>query len=144
MKNHAWALFFLLASPAAFAQFPPQIKNVIVIFQENRTPDNLFHALTPACPLPTNTDALHACTPPVVTSSCYDISPCGLSNQKGSVVPVTLKPTTLSGSVDPDHSHNGFNNMCDPDPATLQCRNDGAWKTSSPAGTSYGYVANTP
>ena len=64
MKNHAWALFFLLASPAAFAQFPPQIKNVIVIFQENRTPDNLFHFLTPACPLPSNTDALHACTPP--------------------------------------------------------------------------------
>jgi phospholipase C len=142
MKNHTWALFFLLASPTAFAQFPPQIKNVIVIFQENRTPDNLFHALTPACPLPTNTDALRACTPPVVTSSCYDISPCGLSNQKGSVVPVTLKPTTLSGSVDPDHSHNGFNNMCDPDPATLECRNDGAWKTSSPAGSSYAYVDN--
>ena len=45
----------LLAAPWAFlraaAQFPPQIKNIVVIFQENRTPDNLFHFLTPACPL---------------------------------------------------------------------------------------------
>jgi phospholipase C len=34
--------------------------------------------------------------------------------------------------------------MCDPDPATLACRNDGAWKTSSPAGSSYAYVQNDP
>jgi hypothetical protein len=34
--------------------------------------------------------------------------------------------------------------MCDPDPVTLACRNDGAWKTSSPAGYSYGYVQNYP
>ena len=34
--------------------------------------------------------------------------------------------------------------MCDPDPVTLACRNDGAWKTSSPAGSSYGYVQNYP
>ena len=35
----------------SFAQFPPQIKNIVVIVQENRTPDNLFHFLTPACRL---------------------------------------------------------------------------------------------
>jgi phospholipase C len=34
--------------------------------------------------------------------------------------------------------------MCDPDPITFECRNDGAWKTSSPAGSSYGYVENVP
>jgi phospholipase C len=143
----------LLAASPAFAQsptsvpfpppFPPQIKNVVIIFQENRTPDNLFHTLGPACPLPSNTDILAACIPEKVTGSCYDISPCGISNQSGSPVVVPLKPTPLSGSVDPDHSHNGFNNMCDPDPATLKCRNDGAWKTSSPAGSSYGYVKNS-
>jgi len=100
--------------------------------------------LTPACPLPINSDALNACIPNLVTTSCYDISPCGLSDQKGTPpVPVTLKAMPLSGRVDPDHSHNGFNNRCNPNPATLKCRNDGAWKTSSPAGTSYGYVANT-
>ncbi|HEX8811090.1 MAG TPA: hypothetical protein VF742_03770, partial [Terracidiphilus sp.] len=141
----------VLASPIAFAQstestpppFPPQIKNVVVIFQENRTPDNLFHALGPACPLPPkNGDVLQACIPEKVTDSCYDISPCGISNQSGTPKVVTLTSTTLAGSVDPDHSHNGFNNMCDPDPVTLECRNDGAWKTSSPAGSSYAYVKN--
>lgn len=138
------ALLPLIASSAAFAQFPPQIKNVVIIFQENRTPDNLFHFLTPACPLPKTEDPLQACTPAEVTSSCYDISPCGLSNQRGTPVPVTLKPVAMSGNIDPDHSHTGFVNMCDPDPVTLACRNDGAWKTSSPAGSSYGYVQNYP
>jgi len=138
------SLLPLLLSTAALAQFPPQIKNVVIIFQENRTPDNLFHFLTPACPLPKTAPPLQACTPTEVTASCYDISPCGLSNRSGTPVPVTLKPVTLSGSVDPYHSHTGFENMCDPDPVTLACRNDGAWKTSSPAGASYGYVQNYP
>src|SRR5271166_2386762 len=123
------SLFALLGTGVAFAQFPPQIKNVVVIVQENRTPDNLFHFLTPACPLVPGAEGPLACTPLPVTSSCYDISPCGLSNQSGAAVPVTLKPVPLAGVVDPDHSHNGFNNMCDPDPVTLECRNDGAWKT---------------
>lgn len=146
MKCRSLAVFLALGSFSALshnalAQFPSQIKNVVVIFQENRTPDNLFHFLTPACPLPSGGDPLHACIPAEVTSSCYDISPCGLSNEKGAPVQVMLKPTPLSGSVDPDHSHHGFNNMCDPD-LNLNCRNDGAWKTSSPAGSSYAYVAN--
>jgi phospholipase C len=138
------SLMPLFVSTACFAQFPSQIKNVVIIFQENRTPDNLFHFLTPACPLAQTADPLQACTPAQVTSSCYDISPCGISNQSGTPVAVTLKPVALSGSVDPDHSHTGFENMCDPDPVTLACRNDGAWKTSSPAGSSYGFVQNYP
>ena len=142
MKFQAISLVLLFGSGTLFAQFPPQIKNVIVIFQENRTPDNLFHALTPACPIPANAEGLQACTPAPVTSSCYDVSPCGLSNQSGVLKRVILKPVPLAGSVDPDHTHNGFNNMCDPDPVTLECRNDGAWKTSTPAGVSYGYVDN--
>ena len=144
MRYRLLAATLLFTAPVAFAQFPPQIKNVVVIFQENRTPDNLFHFLTPACPLPTNTNALDACTPAQVTSSCYDIAPCGISNQSGTPEPVTLHSVPLSGSVDPDHSHTGFNNMCDPDPVTQACRNDGAWKTSKPAGSSYGYVENYP
>jgi hypothetical protein len=150
MRYRVTILPLLLATPVAFAQspwpfpqpFPHQIKNVVIIFQENRTPDNLFHELGPACPLPQNADILEACTPEKVTDACYDISSCGISNQSGTPKVVPLKVTTLAGSVDPDHSHNGFNNMCDPDPATLVCRNDGAWKTSSPAGSSYAYVNN--
>ena len=33
--------------------------------------------------------------------------------------------------------------MCDPDPTTLACRNDGAWQITVPTGGSYGYVENT-
>ncbi len=33
--------------------------------------------------------------------------------------------------------------MCDPDPATLRCRNDGAWKITTPNGGSYAYVQNS-
>jgi phospholipase C len=120
---------------------PAQIKNVVIIFQENRTPDNLFHFLTPACPLPSSPKALQACIPQV-SSSCYDVSPCGLSNQGGTLRPITLSPIPLGGSVDPDHTHKGFINMCEPDPVTLACTNGGAWRTTVPANQAYAYVDN--
>jgi phospholipase C len=55
-----------------------------------------------------------------------------------------LAPQPLVGSVDADHTHTGFENMCDPDPTTMKCRNDGAWLTTIPAGDAYAYVQNTP
>lgn len=135
-------LLFLTTIPAALAQFPPQIKNIVIIVQENRTPDNLFHYLTPACPIPPNAAGLTACTP-AVSSSCYNIAPCGVSSQSGKPEPVTLKPAPLFGSTAPGHSHYSFETMCDPDPATLQCRIDGAWKITTPNGGSYAYVENS-
>lgn len=140
MKVSVQSLLLLLVSGAAFAQFPSQIKNVVMIVQENRTPDNLFHFLAPACSIPVGATGYNACIPKPVTSACYDISPCGLSNQTGTVVPVTLTGMALSGSVDPDHTHTGFNNMCDPD-STFKCLNDGAWHTAK-NGASYAYVLN--
>jgi phospholipase C len=135
-------LFPLIGCSIAFAQFPSQIKNVVVIVQENRTPDKLFHFLTPACPIPAGATGYQACTPSPVTNSCYDVSPCGLSNQSGTVVPVTLAGVPLAGSSDRNHSHPGFEAMCDPD-STFKCRNDGAWQTAA-NGLAYGYVLNTP
>src|ERR1700732_4121695 len=44
MKFAVGVIFFLAALGTA-AQGQSQIKNVVVIFQENRTPDNLFHGL---------------------------------------------------------------------------------------------------
>jgi phospholipase C len=136
-------------NPSSKAQaFPPQITHVVVIFQENRTPDNLFHYLTPACTIPQGASGLSACTPNPVTTSCYDISPCGLSNQSGSVVPVTLEAVPWKNSTDPSHAHLAFEQMCDPDPTNnYACRNDGAWQIKQTAGvakpTSYGYVNNS-
>jgi len=144
------ALSGTLLAQSAIAQskptgFPSQIKHVVVIFQENRTPDNLFHFLTPQCPIPQGAKGLAACTPNPVTTSCYDISPCGLSNKSGSVAPVPLTAVPLAGSTDPSHAHTAFESMCDPDPANgYACRNDGAWKIkqSLQGGSSYGYVDN--
>jgi phospholipase C len=127
------------------AAFPPQITHVVVIVQENRTPDNLFHFLSPLCTIPHGASGLSACTPNPATSSCYDISPCGLSNKGGGVKPITLTGTPLMGSTDPSHSHTTFAQMCDPDPANgYACRNDGAWqiKQSAKSGSSYRYVEN--
>lgn len=140
MKFTIKSLLPLLVCGTAFAQFPSQIKNVVVIVQENRTPDNLFHFLAPVCTIPAGASGYNACIPRPVTNYCYDISPCGLSNETGTIVPMTLTGVPLSGSADPDHSHSGFEHMCDPD-STFACRNDGAWKTSA-SGMSYGYVEN--
>jgi phospholipase C len=131
------------SGPSKPAGFPTQIKHVVVIFQENRTPDNLFHFLTPACPIPVGATGLNACTPSPVTTSCYDISPCGLTNKSGTVKPFTLKPVPLYGSNDPSHAHTAWELMCDPDPSMgYACRNDGAWQIK-PVNKSYGYVENT-
>src|ERR1035438_4999734 len=152
MKLTARFLLLMLASGTLLAQsankhskpqtFPFQITHVVVIFQENRTPDNLFHFLSPLCSIPQGAKGLNACTPSPVTNSCYDVSPCGLSNQSGSVVPVTLAPVPLYGSTDPSHAHTAFEQMCDPDPASgYSCRNDGAWQIK-PYNNSYAYVEN--
>ncbi len=154
MKLTANALFLLLLSGTLTAQskgpqpkvaaFPSQITHVVVIVQENRTPDNLFHFLSPLCPIPQGASGLNACTPSPVTSSCYDVSPCGLSNKKaGTVLPVTLKPIVLNSGTDPSHSHSAFNLMCDPDPANgYACRNDGAHLNPTAGGKAYSYVEN--
>jgi phospholipase C len=123
--------------------FPSQIQHVIVIFQENRTPDNLFQGLSPLCTIPQGATGLASCTPNPVTTSCYDVSPCGVSNQSKTDQPFTLAPVLMKGSSDPSHAHSAFEMMCDADSAHgYICRNDGAWKIK-PANDSYAYVENT-
>ncbi len=154
MKFAARSLLLMCLCGAVAAQtsppsFPSALKNVIVIVQENRTPDNLFHFLTPACQIPnpappppsSGSPSSLACSP-TVTASCYDVSPCGISNQSGTPVPITLTGVPMSGSVDPNHSHTAFNEMCDPTSAGL-CQMDGAWQiVTNPPNGSYAYVQN--
>jgi phospholipase C len=66
---------------------PRKIQHVVIIFQENRTPDNLFHGLQNA-----------------------DIANAGL-NSKGEVVPLTA--VSLTANYDLDHSHRAFLAMYD-------------------------------
>jgi len=69
----------------------PSIQHIVVIFQENRTPDNLFHD-------------------PVLIARGADIAQSGL-NSLGQTIALT--PTSLSGDYDLDHSHKAFEAMYD-------------------------------
>jgi phospholipase C len=64
-----------------------KIQHVVIIFQENRTPDNLFHGLPDA-----------------------DIADSGV-NSRGETIPLT--PVSLTAPFDLDHSHHGFLEMYD-------------------------------
>jgi phospholipase C len=160
MKHTAKPLLTLLLLPQILAgtllaqshippyhpSFPSQFKHVVVIVQENRTPDNLFQSLRPLCAVPRGASGLASCTPSPVTTRCYNISPCALSNQSGTVVPVALAGIPMKGSTDPDHGHLTYEQMCDPDSSNGDaCRNDGAWRIqqSVKGADSYGYVVNS-
>ena len=69
----------------------PQIKHIVIVIQENRTVDNLFHGLDKFLPE-------------------ADIANTG-TDSKGNVI--TLQPVPLKVSYDLDHSHNGFALMYD-------------------------------
>ena len=73
-----------------------RIQHVVVIVQENRTPDNLFHdpVLMNRTPCP---------------GACADIANVGLSTNG----PVTLTPVPLVTNYDLSHGHDTFLNACD-------------------------------
>ncbi len=87
-----WGLFvsgvgFLLSLVACGSPETRKIQYVVVIVQENRTPDNLFHGLPNA-----------------------DIADSGVNSQ-GEIVPLT--PVSLAGDYDLDHAYTDFINMYD-------------------------------
>jgi phospholipase C len=83
---------------------PPPIKHVVVIFQENRTPDNLFQD-------------------PVLIGRNADIANSGKNSTGQTIV---LKEGALANDYDISHGHTAFKYMCDLNTATGQCAMDGA------------------
>jgi phospholipase C len=83
---------------------PGQIQHVVVIFQENRSTDNLFQD-------------------PVLISRGADIAQSG-TDSHGNTIP--LQKVDLAANYNPGHDHGSFEEMCDLNPATGQCRMDGA------------------
>lgn len=81
-----------------------KIHHVVVIVQENRTPDNLFQD-------------------PILISRGADIAQSGIDS-KGNTIP--LGKRNLTGDYEPDHSHLAFTKMCNIDETTKQCQMDGA------------------
>jgi len=94
-------LFVWLAAMSAHAQIS-SFKHVVVIFQENRTPDNLFQGL---CSAPYG-----ACAVPPTAVAPYDIQTSNWKTKTGTIQPT---PVALANTYDLDHSHKAFNSMCD-------------------------------
>jgi phospholipase C len=80
------------------------IQHIVIIFQENRTPDNLFQD-------------------PVLIANGADIASQGI-NSSGATVP--LVSTTLGVDYDNSHKHDAFESMCDLDTTSNTCKMDGA------------------
>jgi phospholipase C len=93
-----------------------KIGHVVVIFQENRTPDNLFQGLCTA------NGGIPGCG---TQATQYDLAQSGKDSSGNTIY---LKEISLAVDYDPDHSHSSFNDMCDLNAATGQCQMDGADK----------------
>jgi phospholipase C len=94
-------------SSAGSGSIPPpnsKIQHVVVIFQENRTPDNLFHD-------------------PVLIERGADLASSGV-NSKGQTIPLASIPMVVDYGL--DHSHSSFVLMCDQ--GSGGCAMDGADK----------------
>lgn len=112
MKSAFKALFLCFSIAASRA--PAQISNfqhIVIIVQENRTPDNLFQGLCGA--------NLSLCPHP------YNLQNFGI-NSKGQKI--TLTPVSLATTYDLGHAYPDFLHMCDLDKSTNQCKMDGADK----------------
>ncbi|HUD67161.1 MAG TPA: alkaline phosphatase family protein [Candidatus Sulfotelmatobacter sp.] len=144
MKLASKLLLFLLglAAVTVHAQFSgSNFKHVVVIFQENRTPDNLFQGL---CAPPYG-----ACAVPPSSSAPYDIQTTNWKTKTGTIQP---SPVALAGTYDLGHSHPEFNAMCDIKAGSPRvCRMDGAagiacipqTGTTCPANPQFKYVDNS-
>jgi len=115
-------LLICVLAIAANAQIS-NFKHVVVIVQENRTPDNLFQGL---CSGPFGSSSNCSTTP---TATQYNIQTSNWLDKTspgGIIQPGTVK---LNNKYDLDHSHNGWLAMCDLTPAgpiPPVCKMDGA------------------
>jgi phospholipase C len=100
---------------------PAPFKHIIIIVQENRTPDNLFHGL---------------CVPPFtrIEPTCsthpgpgqYDIETADWKDKTAPSGVVQPQPIPLANTYDLGHSHGSFVSACDLNPGTKSCRMDGS------------------
>jgi phospholipase C len=107
-------LFWIAAATAQI----PSFQHVIVIVQENRTPDNLFHGL---CVAPTP----HSCST-TPTNEQYNIQMKNWLDKTSPTGVTQPSPVGLAAKYDLSHTHSAFIAMCDLDKTKHVCRNDGA------------------
>jgi phospholipase C len=116
MKMFSIACCLILAANAQISRF----QHVVVVVQENRTPDNLFQGL---------------CTPPYGSASrCsataspgqYDIQTANWLDKTSSTGVTQPNSVLLANTYDLSHAHSAFTAMCDADSSTGVCKMDGA------------------
>ena len=111
-----------LSAIAAEAQAPSSFKHVVVIVQENRTPDNLFQGL---CVAPFGSSTSCSTTP---GGSQYNIQTSSWLTTGGATI--NPKKVALANTYDLDHSHTAFLEMCDKSTPVTDvsptCKMDGA------------------
>jgi phospholipase C len=95
-----------------------KFQHVVIIFQENRTPDNLFYGL---CAPPFGSSSSCSTTP---TSSQYNIQTSNWLDKHSPGGTIQPTPVPLANTYDLDHSHSAFLAMCDP--SSGACKMDGA------------------
>jgi Phosphoesterase family len=140
MKSAFRFLPFFLMPFAALGQIQ-NFQHVVLIVQENRTPDNLFQGL---CAPPYG-----GCAVPPTAAAPYDIQTSNWTTKKGTIQPGTV---SLGNDYDLDHAHGAFNAMCDIVAGNPpNCRMDGAAGVkcepnkgaTCPANASFQYVDNS-
>jgi len=95
-------------TPPAGAQSPPfTFQHVIIIVQENRTPDNLFQGL---CTAPYGSASSCSTTP---SGSQYDIKTSAWLDKFAPGGTIAPKTVPLANTYDLDHSHQGWLAQCD-------------------------------
>jgi phospholipase C len=109
---------------ATFTVPPPtsKIQHVVIIFQENRTPDNLFQGLC----LPPNSSSSCSTSP---SASQYNIASSGVNSQHNTIQLSQIDLGTVGpnpDNYDLSHAHSAFVDMCDLNASTGQCAMDGA------------------
>jgi phospholipase C len=93
-------------------------KHIVVIVQENRTPDNLFQGL---CLAPFGTSESCSTTP---APSQYNIQTAAWFDNTAPQGATTPEPVGLANKYDLDHSHLSFTEMCNM--TSGACKMDGA------------------
>jgi len=108
-----------LGTVAATAQIA-SFQHIVVIFQENQTPDNLFQGL---CYPPFGSAASCSTTP---NSSQYNIQTGNWLNRHSPTGVTQPAPVRLANKYDLSHAHSAFVAQCDRDAVSGVCKMDGA------------------
>jgi phospholipase C len=135
MRSFDQVVLSVLLSLLTFTAFATSqissFQHVVLVVQENRTPDNMFYALCTSSPCSTKP-----------TKTQYDIQTSNWLDKEESGGIIQPTSTLLNGGYNLTHSYHGFNEQCDFDATTGACKMDG---DSSPqcSGCAFQYVDNS-